>query len=47
MLKNRDNKYKQLTSHTAAAMFMRTYLPAITRTIGIGVVVCWTKEVAP
>jgi hypothetical protein len=47
MLKIRDNKLKQLTSHKAAAMFMRAYLPIITRTNGLGIVVCWTKEVAP
>ena len=48
MLKIRENKHKLLTSHKAAAMFMRAYLPAIiTRTNDLGIIVCWTKEAAP
>ena len=47
MFNFRENMHKQLKSHKAAAMFMRAYLPTITRTNGTGIVVCWTKEVAP
>ena len=48
MFNFRENMHKQLKSHKVAAMFMRAYLPAIiTRTNGLGIVVCWTKEAAP
>jgi hypothetical protein len=44
----RENKQKQLTSHTVAMVLLCTDLPAyVARTNGFGIVVAWRKEAAP
>ncbi|MGD8786730.1 MAG: hypothetical protein PVJ60_04835 [Phycisphaerales bacterium] len=44
----RENKQKQLTSHTVAMVLLCTDLPVcVARTNGFGIVVAWRKEAAP